>query len=325
MSDFDLSAVLKAASEEVDKSGGKTDYKYKLLYPNTGVTTVKFLFNPQSGLFKRLFYRHNLGGEPPKKVACMRTWGDNNCPVCKVVKEIEATYERDYYTFRSLGRGISFVHLINTNYKLSGEDIKPGDVILLMYPWTIFKDLGIIINQAKTEEEAKQIISMNSGYAIDINRTHDNNYSAKINPFARIKTIDYHRNGEEVDLEKVKKEDEAFVSLLNDLDPLTEQGLPAEPTEQLLTQIKEAADQLAKDYLQKPSNEQKPVIENKPASYVDEEKITASDVPTFSQESKPETANSGKIECFGKYGTIDKNTCFMCPDETKCQNESEGQ
>ncbi len=311
------------------KSSERTDYKYKLLYPQKGTTTVKFLYNPKSDMFKRQVFKHNLGEK--NKVVCLRTWG-MPCEIDPILRKIETVkgVKPPSWAYSGGGKGISLVEFVHADYPI--QDISPGDIVLFMYPWTIFKDLGLIVEQAKTEEDFNKLIATNNGYLIDVYRSEDNNYSAKARPFETHKTFNLHEQGEPDNPAKVAEEERKFHELLTNLDALTTLvDAPEEPDESIYKAIKGAKEYLYNHYLKDnsvdrindPATQESSTLSNMSP----DEEIREEDVPEFSsQSSQTETRSpsNGKPECFGKFGSVSfDDACLPCPHEEECRVQTE--
>lgn len=223
---FDFNSVMAEAQKSL--KSGESNFKYKLLYPSQGTLTIKLLFNPRSNLVKRIINRHTIGED---KIACMRTYGQD-CKICKVIEDAENARGIDLGKLRSQGRGISLAQFIKADYRTDG--IVTGDIILFMYPWTVFKDISAIISQAKSEDDMKALIASNDGYLFSITRGVDNKYTTQVNPFEKYRSC---------------QSDDEFVSLLSGLDDLNGMVLANPPTEDILKDVNEVAVELTNLYL----------------------------------------------------------------------------
>ncbi len=333
---FDLSKLREEEQTAASKMSDGYNYEYPLLYPQQGTTRVKLLYNPASDIFKRQIWRHAIGsGENAEKIPCLRTW-EQPCPLCKVLEDIEKLTGKDLGGMKGRGRGISFAQFVEANYATKG--IEKGDVVFLMYPWTILKDFNQIASQAKTDEELYSIIASNYGYVIDINRNKDNQYSAKTNPFGKVKTVEHHKEGEDENPEKIAIEEKEFEELLISLPPLAEQTLPLECTEEILEKVQEAALSLERSYISSANEESRSApsgvhsvsdhfdniskpstpAASAPVSNVEPPSNVPSNVP-----SEP-AATDALPTCFGKHGTVASETCTICHEEVKCFNVTKG-
>lgn len=225
---FDFNAVMQDAQASLQSGGSNSDYKYPLLYPQQGTLTFKLLFNPKSNLVKRAINRHTVGED---KIACMKTYG-KECPICKVLEDAENSRGIDLGKMRSIVRGISLVQFIEATYKV--DNVKAGDIVMLMYPWTVYKDLSTIMSQAKSEAELASLIASNTGYLFTLTRGNDNKYTTNVAPFRTYQTC---------------QTDDEFATLLNNLDSLNEMVLPGTPTEAIMKDVTEVTTELTNTYL----------------------------------------------------------------------------
>lgn len=238
---FDFSAVRAQAekvAEGADNQGNgqqSRDFAYPLVYPGQkGKISVKLLFNPKSNSVARLVYNHKVN---QVNVPCMRTWGQS-CPICDAVNEIK-NLTNDNHRLNASTRAISLAQYIASDYPVTHNDeaktpVQPGEVILFMYPWSVYKDIQQILGQAKTEQDLAQLIGSNTGMIFDVNHGDDNRYSANINPFDRHSSC---------------ATEEEFDALLNGLPSLNDLYRPSQPTEKQLNQVNETARSLRQQYL----------------------------------------------------------------------------
>lgn len=306
--EFNFAEILKeaqAVANKVENNSGAS-YKHKLVYPQTGTIQVKLLFNTQSNTVKRLVNRHTIDDV---KIPCMRTWGQD-CPICKMIDQISKATGYDMYKVKSMSRGISMVEYVDSSYKIEG--VAQGDVILLMYPWTVYKDLSSIIAQANTAEGLKKIMASNEGFTININRGTDNKYSAMINPFATRKS---------------RGSDAEFEEMLKGIENLNDLVLPESPTDEIKAQVNEAAQALQAKYLG--GQQQTPVYNQQPQSqpavnlgnFTQPQPVQPSQQPQPNMNMMPQQ-NGANPPCMGKHGVEDANKCLMCPLELQCMKSS---
>lgn len=251
---FDLSAVTAQASKvaQSNENGeGQRDFKYKLLYPGSvGTLQVKLLFNPKTNMVSRLVNNHKINNV---NIPCMRTW-EQDCPICAALREIKNATGDDHPQLRSVTRAISLAQPVNDNYPLP-DGVHAGDIVLLMYPWTVYKDIQQIINQAHSPQELTMLVASNEGMVFNITHGPDNRYSTQIDPFARYKTC---------------QTDEEFEVLLNGLDSLDELYRPSSPTEEQMNTIGQAADELRKTFLRPnmaPQGQGAPAVQQQTSFY----------------------------------------------------------
>lgn len=232
---FDLSQVMADAQKAKNSQNeGGNNQGYKLIYPQNGTLKVKLLFNPKSGLVSRKVLRHNVEGT---KTACLSMYGQD-CPVCQAVTSIQNSKGIDLWKLKASTRGISFAQYIESDYRWDNPKDAPkkGDIILLMYPWTVYQDINKII--ADAGQLADTVVARNSGRIVKISRWVESNqtkYRAELDAFA----------GEYQSCAS----DEEFAKVLNEMESLNERIVPPAVTDELLKTAKEVSNQLNSHYL----------------------------------------------------------------------------
>lgn len=225
---FNFENVVANANKAL-QGGGEGSYKYKLVYPGVGTLCVKLLFNPKSNSVLRLINRHQIGDD---KIPCLKTYGQE-CPICSMITNIENARAVDLGRMSSKVRGISFAQVVSADYKLP-DGVNAGDVVLLMYPWTVYKDISQQISQAKSPQELESLIASNKGFTFNIIRGADNKYTTQINPFNQYQT---------------SQDDNAFMDLLNNMESLKDQILPDPITDTLMKDVNDVTMELQQQYL----------------------------------------------------------------------------
>ena len=304
---FDFSQVLENANKSLANTSEGANYKHKLLYPGQGTLTVKLLFNTKSNIVMRLINRHTV--DEKTKVACMKTFGQE-CPICKALEDIKNARGVDLSKLRSVVRGISFAQYVGSDYKIEG--VNPGDIVLFMYPWTVYKDISSIIAQAKTPEDLESLLASNEGFTFKIIRGADNKYTTQIDPFKKYKSCN---------------SDQEFVQLLNGLDALNDQILKSPATEETLKEVKQYAQELQQKYL---VNKGPQFVNNGTQDSMSMANFSAMAAPQTNQQQTSFTPttpnvvpqvtnqNSNQPPCFGHHGEQDMNKCLLCPVEIQC-------
>ena len=229
---FDLSKALGIAEEtknnQEDNSGN-----IKLVYPQEGTVKVKLLFNPASSLVSRKIARHSVEGT---KIACLSQYGQD-CPVCKIITSIQNAKGLDLWKLKATTRGISYAQFIDSDYTWSNPNDKPqqGEVVLLMYPWTVYQDINRIIAEAGSQ--AAQIVASNVGKILKISRWRDGNqikYKAELDAFNNYQSC---------------PSDAEYESLLTGLESLNSKIISETATEDMILKAKEVSNQLSGQYL----------------------------------------------------------------------------
>lgn len=133
---YDFSNAIKTFNETGSKET-KTTTKYPLIYPLEGKLMFRPLYNPKSSQFYRLINRHKIEG---KTVNCLATYEGkkDNCPVCKMLKNIENSGIKVPMEYNSKVRAIMFAQFVGADYEVANGKITAGDIFLLMVPYTIY-------------------------------------------------------------------------------------------------------------------------------------------------------------------------------------------
>lgn len=342
---FDLSQVMQQAmsvKDKQDNQGSNGGNNLKLIYPQAGDLKVKLLFNPKSSVVTRLIGRHNVNGT---KVPCLGEYA-LECPICKTLTSIESAKGIDLWKFKKQARGLAFAQYIDSNYSWDKPENKPaeGEIVLLMFPWTVYQAINRMI--AEAGQMAGQIVAMNEGKVVKISRWVENNqtkYAAGIDTWAQ----PFKSCGS----------DQEFEEMLNGLDSLNDKIMPIACTDDILKQAKELSEQLTRDYLSGSVVNPAPVnttVATAPNTYVPNVNVTEQNIQqvqyntgatgtqyatsTFTPSAPTQSATSsfaptaptasanpaGSPECFGQRnsGSVNPNTCLLCPHELLCQQNS---
>lgn len=242
---FDLSSVLNQAQEVTAQQQNSDRSKIRLIYPSAGTLKVKLLYNPKSNLVARQFKRHKVGNT---NYVCLGSYG-LECPICKTIDSIKNATGVDVWQLNAKTRGISYAQYIGSEgYKWDTKNPEPqvGELILIMYPWTIYQDINRIISTAGVH--ANELIATNNGKIFKITRWRENSqekYRAELDAFNTYTTIPCNIN----DPNDVAKADIEFDKYLNELPNLSEAVIPASPNEDTYKFANEASEALTRDYL----------------------------------------------------------------------------
>lgn len=225
----------------------KTTWKYKLLYPSEGSLNIRILFNPKSGLITRLVNRHNIGGS---RVPCMATYtSKSECPICKVISQAEEKGIVLPYSAKSRVRVVFYAQFHSATYDVG--DIKKGDIILVMAPWSVYKDIQKFLTDISSSPDAMhQAFESASYFAYTIEKGKTNqDWSGRINPVITVRSADSN---------------EEFQEMLEDIDSLYDAvaHIHETCTEDDLKLMNEAADQLRTELFSEVSVPQVPVSSN---------------------------------------------------------------
>lgn len=333
---IDVNALRSAISNDINNGGKKNfenDNPYKLLYPfEEGRYVVRIFYNPKGKTVQKKILRHATN-DNKVKVPCLSVYGEE-CPVCSAVKEAEEIVGKDVGVFRKYGystRGICYAQLIEAPEKVIADgNVKPGDIILFMYPKTVFAEINNIL--IESGEQLEDVISKNNGYTIivkTIKKGTKKEYSTQLS----------------VAKATVCESDEAFENLLNELPNITEQFVPEYPNDEIRQSAKALADTIRAEYLNTsvvdPNSPPKPVVnEVKSKNSLDiiveddelpfvvdepiEHIITNANDEVIATETIAPTPNvnaDGSPDCFGCYKNGERK-CMLCIKEIDCMKAS---
>lgn len=235
---FDLSNVLATASA-VSKNGSSSSSeegsKYRYLYPSTGTLRVKLLYNPKSNLLGRITKKHVID---KSKAICLSMY-NMDCPICKTVQNIKNAIGQDVWKFNARVRAVTFAQYVGSNnYQWTQENPEPkvGDVVILMYPWSVYQDINRLL--VNCGANASQLIATNVGKVVNISRWQESSmtkYKCEVDAFAP----EF----------KSAESDEAFEALLNSLPSLEEVNCPPAVTDEIIKTTNEVAEALSREYL----------------------------------------------------------------------------
>jgi hypothetical protein len=322
MKKFDLSKLKQLAGNEVEEANNKKSNSsdYPLVYPGeNGTFRVKLLYNPKADLLQRKIIRHTVG---KNKMPCLSVYGED-CPICEAVNNAENKCGKECGAFRKYGyktRGICFAVLMDYDDGMFKDGPNKGDVILLMYPVTLYNKFNEII--MKSGEHLENLVASNYGKTIEITRSQKSggfpDYNASVYPYGD---------------EKVRETDEEFEKLLDELPNLNERMIPANPTEEDRQKVAAAVETINAEFINSsvinPNQEPESVSQHqtettssisgdRPANVQKTEQHTE-EVPNSPQPVSQEMTNntSGKPECFGCHSDTEQK-CLICPCEPDC-------
>jgi hypothetical protein len=355
MGQIDLSSVLAQATQETKEAVESSGDSYKLVYPQTGEMTVRLIYNNQSGILMRKFERHTINGH---KITCLSNFDNQECPVCKAINNIKNVTGSDLWQLKRKTRGIAYAEYIASNYKWSDPKYEPKsrEIVLLMFPWTVYQDFNRLISSAG--QNIYSLIGSNVGGVFKISCWTENNqikYRVDIDPF--------NQSHQTCDT------DDEYNKLMMTLPSLNEKFVPLTITDEIINAANAAADEITQEYLgtrtvkpelgssgtnlaqavqpqvapavsapapvSTPQTYEDPVTHMKyiniNGQWVLQQPMTPppimnppinpvpTPVPAPVQQSAP-IPNANTPACFGKYGdpTIDPNTCLLCPHQGPC-------
>lgn len=242
--------------ERLEFTKVKADMKgYKLFYP-AGQTRakLKILYNVQTGLVGRAVTKHQFtyavvnGKRFKVNPPCLKQYG-MECPVCNVTKNIVDIKGKEVLqnTHRWTQKFISFAYIeeISGHPETDAEKkVNPGDIVLFMYPNTIFKKVNEIIERCVTSGDpnaADKFFAQNESVS----------FLLSVDPNAAATDM-YNFMPDAISTSKVYNTpdgDAKFVEMLNSLPSLYDIYLPAQATDEIIALNKETADELSKRFL----------------------------------------------------------------------------
>ena len=311
MSYFDISNVLSDVSSFSQNGQNTEKSSYRYLYPGIGTLRVKLLYNPKSDTFGRITKKHVSG---QTKAICLSMY-HQDCPVCKMIESIKNVTGQDDWKLKARVRAITFAQYVGcNNYTWTKDNPEPnqGDIVILMYPWTVYQDIcRLLVNCGSN---AEQLIATNIGKVVNISRWQENSqtkYKCEIDAFAP----DY----------KSADTEEAFRDMLNNLPSLNETSCPPEITEEMVKHANEMAESLSRQYLRayhsSPAIQASNVYQSKndintttyqaPKDTMPAPNVTQSQNP-------PHQVKEAPLPCIGQYSDSNPK-CIACLKSVACK------
>lgn len=290
-----------------------------LVYPKVGKIQFRLLFNPKANIASRLINRHKFESN---QIPCLKTY-NMQCPICDTISNIQNVSGASMSRLKSVVRGISYAQYVSSSYDItdsSGKSLglKPGDLILLMYPWTVYTAIqDIIVSVGSSPTGLADLFTKPTFNPFEITRSSDNNrtqYTVNTPPVGIQVLPDYDTQ-------------EKFDELLESLPDLSNAILPSEASNKIITQAKDTALQLERTYLNVQTPQvQQPQVASAPLSNTQNYDVQAlgQAIATDSNEfditdmtpSMTQTPSSTP-QCFGSHKPND-NKCLLCPQEVVC-------
>lgn len=232
---IDLGNVLAQAAQVTQEQQDRDNSSnMKLIYPQNGELKVRLLYNQPAGVVMRKFERHKINGQ---QITCLTNYGQE-CPVCKMLDNIQNAKGTDLWQLKRTTRGIAYAEFIEANYKWDNPNDAPskGEIVLLMFPWTVYTDLNRLINSAG--QNIYNLIASNVGGVFKISRWVEKSqtkYRAEIDPF--------DQNHQTCATE------EEYQKLITELPSLNEKFVPIEITDAIIKSAQNTANELNAEYL----------------------------------------------------------------------------
>ena len=339
---FNFQEAIAKANQVVERtsSSESKEYKYPLVYPMQGQTmVVRPLFNPASGQIVRLIDRH-------EKIPCYRSYGVD-CPICNVMQQVRDLTGHDPFAMKNArkSRGICFAQFISSTLPIDKGGnkgvLKPGEIILMMFPWKVYSQMNVLIQSiAQTPTGMDQAFChADTGVYVQISRSSDNQYVTTNVPYMTFTT---------------GMTDDQFIEMLNGMESLLDQCIPATITPEVDKQVKEYADAINRQYITPriptttPPNPVPQNFNRGPADMTPpwesapqqagpmttgtpwvQPVVTTSTTPAQPIPSSPAvapqtsipSANNDMPVCFGQHQP-NSPQCLCCPAEVQCQEKT---
>lgn len=313
---IDYNALVQRAKSEIENSNSKNrnaNAQYPIVYPHeNGKLTLKILFNEKANTVQRQVIRHETEGK--EKIPCLQSY-IMDCPACNAVREIDDLLGKESGVYRKYGyksRGICYAVIVDydNTYFTKPNDPKKGDVVLFMYPKTIYDKINNIIFESGKNIES--VIAKNEGHVIVVTRSTGNNgipqYDVSVNPFNIIKCFEDDENS---------TGQEKYDNLLSSLPNLNEMIIPMSPTEEVHDKVRALADVIRQKYV---SSTVINPAGTSPAS------MQQAGINTNANNGQPITTSpttnntTGKPTCYGQHDNSAK--CSDCIFESECYSDS---
>lgn len=312
---MDFSKLRKMAQQEIDDNNSRNNNNNngpKVFYPGSnGTVVLKILYNPKSQILQRKIIRHG-------KVPCFQIYGED-CPICSAIHQAEESRGKDCGAFGKYGyktRGLAYAVILKNDMKDS--DIQPGELVLFMYPVSIYNQINELT--IKAEDHLEGLIAKNEGNVFELTRKQKSNgfpeYTISIYPYGTM---------------KVKDTEEEFQQLMEGLPDLNHAIVPSDPDQESRDKARATAETILAEYVSgsvlNPSdpssaNVSDPVKEdNNKGSLANamNNPTTATSTPAVDRSvpSESSSGNDGHPECFGNHCDGEEK-CMICPYEIDC-------
>jgi len=324
----------RAVIDRANAAGGTSvpaREKIPTVYPfNLGAIEFRLLPNKSRTAVQRLTTIHKVPDSTnqwgSKKVICLNAHYGKECPICTAINNAQTINGKECGAFKKFGylkRGIAYVIItkIGPEYK----DIKPGDLVLLQYPQSVYK---MIADQVvKYADNLEYVLNRNEGctFVLETKKTSSGfpEYSLEL-------SVGF--NGPV--LTKARASQEEYDALINSLPDINETKVPSIEPENLYNDALAVADLVNVTYgcvseavstVNKtngttlgnvtPKTNTLDFVDTTPAP-------TPAPATTIPNWGMPATstpvapANNGMPACFGNHD--DSQKCMMCPYEMQC-------
>lgn len=327
---IDLSGLVNKAKDELEESSSSSNNNNgpRIVYPGIGTLTIKLLYNIKMQGVQRMIIRHDTG---KNKVACLSMY-DQDCPICQSIANVIEMKgdECGVKAHRYAKRGISYAQIVDMSdgyFNGSKNPPKKGDVVLMMYPPSVYEEINSIIVRANIN--VNKLVCENTGKAITIDKTQKGggypSYSISVDGFNEY-TSCYDENNEHPD-------DEAFDKMLEDLPDLGEAILPRYLSDKVLRDSQAFSETLVSKYIssnvvnpgdETPNNNVNNTSPNKAENISDlpfDMSINYTETLGVNDLGNDGIPKNAPHECWGQYNGGDKK-CIICSFDTQCEAAS---
>ena len=294
---------LEVERQKIESSRVKDDSR--ILYPGeVGYVKFRVLYNVKSQRVQREIIRHNIDG---KKIPCLTMYGEE-CPICKAVDDIEDSGSLDK-VFRIYGRktrGICYAQFFggSDSYSIGENSYKDGELVLMMYPKSVYNDLNKII--LDSGDHISDLVANNESVLLKLEKSSVNDrisYSLQVSPFDKRPSF---------------SSTDEFQFFLEGIGDITNSVVPSILTEEILSEANAAADLLYSKYMRtvSPAEEVERILEEINAPDDTEAPAdSSSDLSNFLIDSG---TNADHPECYGHYEGTGADRCRECAFEVGC-------
>lgn len=232
----------------------------------------------------------------------MSVYGED-CPICAAIKNAEDEYGKECGAWSKYGyktRGISMAILVDHDAGMFSDKNSPkkGDLILLMYPPTLYNKINEII--VKSGSHLEDLVVNNDGKTIEITRKQKNGGFPEYD-------VSVYAYGDE----KIKDSDEEFDSILDNLQNLNDSLVPNYPNDEIREKVRAAAESIDVEY-----SSGRVLNPNNPPKEDTDNSIKADQNGSIANSYDNSSDNSEKPDCFGNH--CDESKCLVCPFECDC-------
>ena len=321
--EFDFKAMQAKMSQELAQSNSRSENSdgsgLPLVYiGQNGKVVTKLFYNAKMKGLQRKIVRHPADKEGKTKIPCLKQmYGNVECPICEAIKNIKQAKGDncgvDKYAYKA--RGICYGQLIDfsSNYCSEENAPKKGDIVMLMYPRTIYEKINQLM--VDSGEDVGKLIASNTGFATILSRTQVGKkyeYAVSIDALkGEIKSFDT------VD---------EYESTLENLPDLSEAFAPSEVNEELCSKARLTAETIMQEFIG--SSIVNPGMGATESTPVPPVEFDVSDDLPFVVDNQteavnktvsttPDTDESANKPCFGQHKDNDA-TCMNCPVECDC-------